>query len=73
MNPVEVAKAYQDFFFRSEAGKGFMRFLHDSEQNHITDAQRKVDMNELSKSAGYKEVREHIDTVIAQVANQSAK
>lgn len=70
MSPVEQAKAYQGFFYKSEAGKQFIEWLQGSESSHISKAQRTSDLNELNRSAGNKEVLEHIDTLIGQAADQ---
>lgn len=70
MEPVEQANAYQQFFYKSEAGKLFMEALYSLENRHISRAQKDKDLNELSMSAGNKEVVTHIETVIAQVARQ---
>lgn len=70
MSPEELAQAYQQFFFKSEAGKTFMDTLQSMEAGHINQAQKLNDLAELSKSAGIKEVLENIHSVIAQVANQ---
>lgn len=70
MTSIEQAKAYQQFFFKSEAGKAFINMLQTLEDNHIRNAQRENSLDELSKSAGIREIRESIDSVIAQVAGQ---
>jgi hypothetical protein len=70
MNLKDQANAYQNFFFKSEAGAEFMNFLRNTETGHITAAQLESNLNELNKSAGIAEVSEHITNVIAQVAGQ---
>lgn len=70
MNPIEQAKAWQDFFFKSVAGQEFMAWMASMEQEHMDNARELRDTHELASSDSYKEAREHIDNVIAQVASQ---
>lgn len=73
LEPIALSAAYDQFFNKTEAGKAFMDMLHSLEANHVTKAQKDKDINELSMSAGNKEVVTHITTVIAQVAGQLQK
>jgi hypothetical protein len=66
MNPVELAKAYQGFFFKNEAGQQFMQLLESMERRNISDAQDQQNLFPLGKSAGQREIIEHISTVISQ-------
>lgn len=64
MKPQELSNAYQAFFLKSEAGQHFMEVLQGMEQTNITKAQDDGDMKALNKSAGNKEVLDHISTVV---------
>lgn len=72
MRPEETAKAYQHFFYQTEAGKQFLEFLSEQEASHIHKAQQNSSINELDRSYGYKDVAQHISTTVAQVAGQQA-
>ena len=67
----ETGKAYQHFFYQTEAGKQFMAWLDDQEASHTAKARKQSSLSELDRSYGYGDVREHISTTIAQVAGQT--
>lgn len=66
MSPIEEAKAYQTFFYKSEAGENFMQWLDEMERGHIKKAQENYDTHELAASVPFKEIRDYITSVIAQ-------
>lgn len=71
LTPMDQATAYQQFFFKNEAGQAFMATIQEIESTHVAKAQDDSNLNELNKSAGIKEVIEHISSVIAQAAGPS--
>jgi hypothetical protein len=64
MTTNDLAVAYRQFFLKSEAGQSFVSMLETLETNAIADAQNELNLNKLAKSAGIKEVIEHIHAVV---------
>jgi hypothetical protein len=71
VQPNDLAQAYQAFFFKTEAGKTFMDMLQQRQSDYVSKAQDTQDLGALNRSASFREVQEHITSVIAQAAGQA--
>lgn len=69
MNHEQLAKAYEQFFVKSEAGGHFMAELNRLLDSNHTDAENTPELSRdfVQRAKGVREIVQHIESVMTEV------